>query len=116
MIKSYEGYEANFYIDAVGIKTIGYGHACHVFDCSNLQAKNSAGLRGKSIFGNVFLGTWRQVKAPLSTTDAADLLRGDLDKGGYEQCVRDAVTASVTDNEFSALVSFVFKYHPLPGS
>jgi hypothetical protein len=43
LIESFEGFYANFYIDPVGIKTIGYGHACHVNDCSNLQALNSAG-------------------------------------------------------------------------
>lgn len=47
LIKSFEGFYANFYIDPVGIKTIGYGHACHVNDCSNLQAKNANGKQNK---------------------------------------------------------------------
>jgi len=95
LIKQYEGFYPNFYIDPVGIKTIGYGHACHVNDCDNLQAKNS-------------VGQWREVFAPLSKTDASDLLRGDLQKGGYERCVDDAIARSLTSDQFSSLVSFVF--------
>jgi len=96
LIKEFEGYEPNFYYDSVGIKTIGYGHACHVYDCSKLIAKKST-------------GTWYQVYEPLSEQEASDLLRGDLDKGGYEDCVRDKVTrSSLNRDEFSSLVSFVF--------
>jgi len=95
LIKSFEGYYANFYIDPVGIKTIGYGHACHVFDCSNLQAKSTS-------------GNFYKVSAPLSRQAAEDLLRGDLEKGAYEDCVRNKVTRTITDNQFSALVSFTF--------
>jgi GH24 family phage-related lysozyme (muramidase) len=96
LIKEFEGYEPNFYDDAVGIKTIGYGHACHVYDCSKLMAKTSAGV-------------WYQVYEALSETEASDLLRGDLEKGGYEDCVKDKVTRStITQDQFSSLVSFVF--------
>lgn len=43
LIKEFEGFYPNFYIDPVGIKTIGYGHACHVNDCNNLIAKDANG-------------------------------------------------------------------------
>jgi GH24 family phage-related lysozyme (muramidase) len=96
LIKEFEGYEPNFYYDSVGIKTIGYGHACHVYDCSKLMAKRAS-------------GSWYQVYEPLSEQEASDLLRGDLEKGGYEDCVRDKVTRStLTSDQFSSLVSFVF--------
>jgi len=95
LIKSFEGFYPDFYYDEVGIKTIGYGHACHVSDCSDLEAKRAD-------------GSWYEVFAPLTEPQASDLLRGDLDKGGYEQCVRDLLTRTVSDDAFSSLVSFVY--------
>lgn len=95
LIKRFEGFYPNFYTDPVGIKTIGYGHACHVNDCNNLIARNAAGAT-------------RKVKAPLSEADATDLLRNDLVNKGYEACVRNNVKRGINDNQFSALVSFTF--------
>lgn len=93
LIKSFEGFFRNFYIDPVGIRTIGYGHACHVWDCNNLQARNAQ-------------GTTYRVFAPLTEPQAADLLRADL--GKYGDCVLGAVSKTLTDNQFGALVSFTF--------
>lgn len=90
LIKEFEGFEANFYTDPVGIKTIGYGHACHVWDCS-------VPLNGK-------------YSVPLTLATGEALLKDDLAyPGRYEQCVTNAVTYSnLNANQYSALVSFTF--------
>ncbi|KAK9695737.1 hypothetical protein K7432_012809 [Basidiobolus ranarum] len=83
LVKSFEGWFPNFYIDPVGIKTIGYGHACHSdpTGCANIQA-------------------------PLSVAQGEDLLRRDMAE--FENCVSGLISASLTSNQFSALVSFSF--------
>lgn len=87
LIKVSEGYRGNFYLDARGIRTIGYGHACHVYSCS-------VPLRGK-------------YKVPLSGAAAESLLKEDLKS--YENCVKGAVKYSkLNANQFSALTSFTF--------
>ena len=78
LIKEFEGFYANFYKCPAGIKTIGYGHACHVNDCS-------------------------KIKAPLSKDAATKLLAQDLKK--YESCVK---CPKCNENQFSALVSFTY--------
>ncbi|CAL8117914.1 unnamed protein product [Orchesella dallaii] len=90
LIKEYEGFYANFYSDPVGIRTIGYGHACHVWNCDTP-------LNGK-------------YSVPLTRSTAEQLLIEDLaTPGRYESCVNNAVTYnSLTANQFSALTSFVF--------
>jgi len=42
LLKHFEGFAPRFYRDPVGIQTIGYGHACHAFDCRKLIAKSSS--------------------------------------------------------------------------
>jgi GH24 family phage-related lysozyme (muramidase) len=37
LIASYEGFFPQFYMDPVNIPTIGFGHACHVNDCTLLK-------------------------------------------------------------------------------
>jgi len=90
LIKEFEGWYPNFYTDPVGIRTIGYGHACHVWDCS-------IPLEGK-------------YTPPLTLAQGDALLKSDLAAPGrYESCVRDKVTlSSLNANQFSALASFVF--------
>ncbi|ODM92683.1 Lysozyme, partial [Orchesella cincta] len=90
LIKEFEGFYANFYNDPVGIRTIGYGHACHVWSCSNP-------LNGK-------------YRVPLTRSTAEQLLIEDLGAPGrYEGCVNNAVTYNnLNANQFSALTSFVF--------
>ncbi|CAL8113515.1 unnamed protein product [Orchesella dallaii] len=90
LIKEFEGFYANFYTDPVGIKTIGYGHACHVWNCA-------VPLNGK-------------YNVPLTQATAEALLKEDLvAPGRYEQCVANAVTyANLNANQFSALASFTF--------
>lgn len=62
-----------------GIRTIGYGHACHSSDCSHIHA-------------------------PLTEAQASELLRQDLTR--FESCVESF--AHVDDDKFAALVSFVY--------
>lgn len=83
LIKEFEGFYPNYYIDPVGIKTIGYGHACHANSCGP------------------------EIKPPLTEAQATELLITDLQRS-YEPCVEKAVTVPLNDNQFSALVSFVF--------
>jgi len=80
LIKEFEGFRANFYGDAVGIRTIGYGHACQGTACDG-------------------------IKAPLTQAEGEALLMKDLVR--FEACV-EADAPGLTDNQFSALVSFVF--------
>ena len=100
LIKHFEGYFPNFYKDPVvsvpnksstieiklfvsldqGIRTIGYGHACHSSDCTHLHP-------------------------PLSQTQATELLRTDLHE--FERCV-DSFATGLNENQFSALVSFTY--------
>lgn len=87
LIKEFEGFRANFYTDPVGIKTIGYGHGCHVYNCN-------VPLNGK-------------YKVPLTQATGESLLKEDLKS--YENCVKGAVTyGSLNANQFSALTSFTF--------
>ncbi|HZW54277.1 MAG TPA: lysozyme [Candidatus Elarobacter sp.] len=94
LIKSFEGYarqvagstDVKAYQDVVGIWTIGYGH------------------------------TGRDVHEGLRITQAQaeNLLRGDL--ATAERIVLNAVKVSLSDNEYAALVSFVFNTGSLPGT
>jgi len=87
LIKEFEGWYPNFYTDPVGIRTIGYGHACHVWDCS-------VPLNGK-------------YPVPLSQPNGESLLKDDL--VGYENCVKNNVRyTGLNANQFSALSSFTF--------
>ncbi|CAG8722075.1 4323_t:CDS:2, partial [Racocetra fulgida] len=80
LIKEFEGFRCDYYIDPAGYKTIGYGHACHANDCTN-------------------------IKPPLNEAQAEDLLREDLIK--FEEYVESS-SPGLNLNQFSALVSFTF--------
>lgn len=80
LIKSFEGFRSHFYNDAVGIKTIGYGHACHASDCSHIHP-------------------------PLTEAQGSALLLQDLAR--FESCVEGYVHG-LDDDKFAALVSFVY--------
>jgi lysozyme len=90
LIKEFEGWYPNFYTDPVGIKTIGYGHACHVWNCA-------VPLNG------VYY-------PPLTQAQGDALLKSDLAAAGrYEACVTsNAVFSGLTAAQYSALVSFTF--------
>jgi lysozyme len=94
LIKSFEGYaraiagstDVKAYQDVVGIWTIGYGHT---------GSDVRSGLR-------------------ITQAQAEDLLRKDL--ATAERIVTNAVKVSLSDNEYAALVSFVFNTGSLPGT
>jgi lysozyme len=78
LTKGFEGFRADSYQDQVGVWTIGYGHT------------------GPSVHGGQTV-----------TADQADLLlRSDV--AAAVTCVNNAVTADISQNQFDALVDFVF--------
>lgn len=83
LIKASEGYYAERYICPAGKPTIGYGHVI--------------------LEGEVF-------DHPLSEPEAEELLRRDLAQ--VEGQVARLATVPLTDNQFSALVSFTYNVGP----
>jgi lysozyme len=78
LTKKFEGLKLNAYQDQVGVWTIGYGHT------------------GLTIHGGLTI-----------TQDQADhLLQSDI--AASVACVNRAVTAAINQNQFDALVDFVF--------
>lgn len=78
LTKQFEGLNLNSYQDQVGVWTIGYGHT------------------GPSVIGGQTI-----------TQDQADqLLASDI--AGSVACVNRAVTSDINQNQFDALVDFVF--------
>ncbi|KAI9842586.1 MAG: hypothetical protein M1837_007024 [Sclerophora amabilis] len=81
-IAGFEGFRANFYTDAAGVKTIGYGHACQpASSCNN-------------------------IKAPITEKEGKDLLAKDAAR--FVSCVNSEIDVPLTQNQFDALVSFSF--------
>lgn len=78
IVKKYEGCELRAYKDSVGVLTVGYGHT------------------GPDVHDDMRI-----------TADQAEaLLREDLAEA--EEAVSRLITAPLTSNQFSALVSFTF--------
>lgn len=78
LIKKFEGLSLKVYDDAIGLKTIGYGHLikkCEMF-------------------------------TTLTQQQAEDLLAKDLKQ--FEASVTTSVKVALTQNQFDALVSFAF--------
>lgn len=90
-IISHEGLETSPYRDTAGLLTIGVGH---LLTRSEL-ASGKVVIRGEKIH-------WDE---GISTTQAMDLLDQDLDIA--EDAV-ERLAPGLTDNQFDALVSFVF--------
>ncbi|KAL6713718.1 hypothetical protein ACLMJK_008210 [Lecanora helva] len=80
-IAGFEGFRANFYTDAAGVRTIGYGHACQT--------------AGECDFN-----------APITEAKGKELLNSDADS--FESCVNKDVTVPINQNQFDALVSFTY--------
>lgn len=86
LIKSFEGWRAEAYRDAVGVWTIGYGHTA-------------------------MAGAPRPVAGMVITrAQGEQLLRSDLLI--YEAAVNQALTIVVSQNQFDALVSFCYNVGP----
>lgn len=80
LITSFEGFYPSWYLDPVGVRTVGYGHT---------SERIPAGIT-----------------VPLTREEALDLLKSDLK--GYEAAVRRAVRVPLSQPQFDALVSFTF--------
>lgn len=78
LIKSFEGFSAIVYDDVVGKKTIGYGHL----------------VKPGETFGAI------------SSVEATALLWKDC--ATAEKCVNNLIKSPLTQNQFDALVSFVY--------
>lgn len=78
IIKAFEGFRARAYLCPAGILTIGYGHT------------------GPDVKSNIVISK-RQAELVLSM---------DLDK--FESCINSNVETTLSQNQFDALVSFVF--------
>lgn len=78
LIKSFEGFSAVAYEDVVGKKTIGFGHL----------------IKPGEVFG------------ALSSVEATALLERDC--ATAVKCVNNIVKTPLTQNQFDALVSFVY--------
>lgn len=83
LIKKYEGFRSNPYLDAVGIPTIGYG-ATH--------------------YGNGI--KVKMTDKPITEEEATILLSKML--VSYEDSVNRLVTRELNQNQFDALVSFTY--------
>lgn len=92
LITHFEGWYSCCYIDSVGVWTVGYGHACHV--------NNDPDASGNGCLGG------NRCKGCISRVQGKALLKKDMSK--FETCVRNAVKVPITQNQFSALVSFSF--------
>lgn len=79
LIMGFESYRSDWYLDAAGIKTCGFGHT-----------------------GPLPEG----FSAPLSLTEAERLLLYDLQ--GFEWFVETSVKVKTSDNQFAALTSFCY--------
>jgi lysozyme len=85
-IAGFEGFGQRLYNDVAGHCTIGYGHLVHRGNCTGREPQR-----------------WRN---GLSQAEALDLLREDC--AVRVAVVREAVDVSLNQNQFDALVSFVF--------
>lgn len=77
-IKSKEGFSATPYRDSAGLLTIGFGHLIRHGEC----------------FGAI------------SSVEATALFEKDLQPA--EECIKKHVTVPITQNQFDALVSFIY--------
>ncbi|PLB48966.1 lysozyme-like protein [Aspergillus steynii IBT 23096] len=85
LLKGYEKMIPNPYDDGYGNPTIGYGHLCQDFSCSDVSYSQ-----------------------PLTEETATKLLADDLE--GFQDAVTNAFADAVTlnDNQYGALVSWTF--------
>ncbi len=85
-IGRFEGFRGHLYNDAAGHCTIGYGHLVHLGNCNGSEPA--------------------EFKRGLSEQEAEALLRRDAQSAA--DAVRSVVHASLNQNQFDALVSFVY--------
>ncbi|KAL2206119.1 lysozyme [Sarocladium strictum] len=85
LIKSFESWQPDIYIDPTGNPTVGYGHLCADGSCSDVS-----------------------YSIPLSVADGESLLRDDLTR--FQNCITLDTTSNVVlnANQYGALVSWAF--------
>lgn len=86
LLKKFEGWRSEAYLDPVGIWTIGYGHT-------------SAAGSPKVVSGMT-----------ISRAEGENILRKDLKL--YEKAVNDKVKVTLNQNQFDALTSFCYNVGP----
>lgn len=84
LIKEFEGFVPRWYLDPVGVWTIGYGHT------------DAAGSPKRATSPNLVL----------TEAEATAILQRDLVQ--YEDAVKRAVRVPINENQFAALVSFTY--------
>lgn len=92
LLTAFEGFSSTCYKDAVGVWTIGYGHACQ--DSSDELPQYGVTCHAGTCSGS------------LTESQAEDVLNDDV--ADFESCVKNAVKVSVTQNQYDAMVSFAF--------
>ena len=101
LIKKYEGFIPNVYLDCAGFLTIGYGHLCREGDfyLQNISLKKMK---------KMYIKNRQEVEriTAISKLDAEKILKQDLIIA--EQGVCKLIKIHLNTNQFSALVSFVF--------
>ena len=91
IIQVYEGLKLKAYICPTGYPTIGYGHRL---------------IEGERIGGKIVQLLKNRLNYTITEREASDLLRVDL--RAKESFVKALVKVPLNENQFSALVSFVF--------
>jgi len=92
LLSEWEGTELKLYQDAVGLPTIGVGHLL---------------TRGELTSGKIVIrGVPVRYQNGLALQQALDLLGQDLES--FETVVTESVVAQLKQNQFDAIVSFVF--------
>lgn len=91
LIKGFEGFSSTIYHDSVGIPTVGYGHTANVHP-------GAVWVKGQHTPGR------------LTEAEATTLLHQDLNVN-YAPSVR-ALNLPLNQNQFDALVSFVYNVGP----
>jgi lysozyme len=81
LIKEFEGFRATAYLCPAGVWTVGYG---------------TTRINGKSV----------KEHTKITTQEADDLLEQDLKR--FEDGIKKLVSVELTQNQFDALVSFVY--------
>lgn len=92
LFKEWEGLVTHVYLDSGGEPTIGIGHLL----TRSERTSGKINIQGQAI----------SYQNGLTEQQCWDLLDQDLD--GAEKAVNEAITVSLNQNQFDALVSFVF--------
>lgn len=92
MITAFEGFSSTCYQDAVGVWTIGYGHACQ-------DSSDDLPQYGVSCGAGYCSGS-------LTEPEGEEVLLTDLKY--FESCVQGAVKVPITQNQFDSFVSFSY--------